>query len=146
MASQYHNKGKSMNAWFAYFAPFPVDDFQPLQTLSETENWLVRANTKHTQSIAEQPHLYFDATMEVLVEHQTVHHIDHFHQHYTEALLEAEKLGYAVEETRHEPYVFWLPSPQGYCLCGFVFKNNGGGDTFVVSPVALPFLHEKLAD
>ena len=130
-----------MNNWYSYFAPFPVDDFQPLQSLTETQTWLSKASTIHSQNIASQPNLYFDATMEVLVEHKTVHHIDHFNQHYAEALVEAEKLGYHVDSPRHEPYVFWLPSPQGYCLCGFIFKNDADGDTFVVSPVALPFLH-----
>lgn len=79
--------------------------------------------------------------MEVLVEHKTVHHIDHFNQHYTEALVEAEAWAMISINLATSLMCFGLPSPQGYCLCGFIFKNDADGDTFVISPVALPFLH-----
>ncbi len=40
---------------------------------------------------------------------------------------------------RHEPCVFWLPSEINFA-CGFVFKQDNNGTTFVVSPEPLPWL------
>lgn len=42
---------------------------------------------------------------------------------------------------RHEPYVFYLPS-EGEFVYGFAFKHDNNGDTFVISPIELPWLDQ----
>lgn len=40
---------------------------------------------------------------------------------------------------RLSPVVFWLPGDGGFDY-GFAFKQDNNGDTFVVSPVPMPWL------
>lgn len=51
----------------------------------------------------------------------------------------AKKLGWEGD-FRGEPRVFWLPF-ESELKYGFVFKQDNNGDTFVVSPVDLPYLN-----
>ena len=127
--------------WFGYHVTLSTQDFEPLQTLTHTQAWLVQAASRTPSKEAQQ---YFDATTESLVEHRTVHHIDDFNQHYQQALAHAQSLGYQEQQALNEAHVFWLPSPQGYCLCGFIFQQQDQR-VFVVSPVEMPFFDEALA-
>ncbi len=44
---------------------------------------------------------------------------------------------------RSEPRVLWLPSEaEGCFLYGFVWKQNHNGDTFIISPIKLPWLEK----
>ena len=40
-----------------------------------------------------------------------------------------------------EPRVCWLPAPHAFAYA-FVWKQDNNGDTFVVSPIALPWLDD----
>lgn len=42
---------------------------------------------------------------------------------------------------RQDPVVFWIPFNDGFRY-GFVFKQNTKGTTFVITPVAMPWLTE----
>jgi hypothetical protein len=47
---------------------------------------------------------------------------------------------------REEPRVFWMPDGSGDFCCGFVFKQNENGITYVISPVQLPWLDKSCND
>ena len=57
---------------------------------------------------------------------------------YQQAQQEALKVGWEGD-FRHEAAVFWLPVEEAF-LCGFVWKQENNGATFVLSPIALPHL------
>ena len=38
------------------------------------------------------------------------------------------------------PAVFWIPTKDGGMAYGFIFKQDHGGDTFVVTPYEMPWL------
>ena len=44
---------------------------------------------------------------------------------------------------RHEPCVFWVPADTEFDY-GFVFKQDNNGNTYVVSPVEMPWLESDL--
>lgn len=54
------------------------------------------------------------------------------------AKAEATRIGWEGD-FRHEPVVIWLPDETGFDY-GFVFKQDNNGTTYVVSPVAMPWL------
>lgn len=43
---------------------------------------------------------------------------------------------------RHQPVVFWVPMSTTFEY-GFAFKQDNNGDTFVLSPVAMPWLENS---
>lgn len=47
--------------------------------------------------------------------------------------------GVRLEDLRQEPVVFWIPMENDFD-CGFVFKEDDNGTTYVVSPIPLPHL------
>ena len=44
---------------------------------------------------------------------------------------------------RQDPVVFWIPVGIGF-ECGFVFKQDNNGTTFVIAPVPMPHLLDDL--
>jgi hypothetical protein len=66
---------------------------------------------------------------------------EEFSSAWEQALMEAKAAGWEGD-FKYPPLVFWLPSDLTF-VYGFVFSNTG--DTFVVSPVALPWLEERVA-
>lgn len=44
-----------------------------------------------------------------------------------------------------EPFVFFIPAPQKCSPCyGYVWKQNNNGQTFIASPIRLPWLESDL--
>ena len=43
---------------------------------------------------------------------------------------------------RNEPVVMWIPNDSEF-KCGFAFKQDSNGTTFVISPVEMPWLEDQ---
>lgn len=84
-------------------------------------------------SIVDCPNIFAESSLKI-----DLTEVNSFSAQWETAKKEAAQAGWEGD-FRHDPYVFWLPG-DGELVLGFVFKQDNGGTTFVMSPVPLPWL------
>ena len=114
-----------MKKWFAY-AVAPIDfRWQHLHSMNQVVSSLAAGDM-------EPPADDYDADA-----------VMYFHQCWESARLAAMTAGWNGE-FRVKPKVFWIPVGSAFEL-GFVIKQDRCGVTYVVSPVAMPWLEQPAA-
>ncbi|MBV4413324.1 hypothetical protein J0B02_10910 [Enterobacteriaceae bacterium YMB-R22] len=105
------------------YSIYPIDyDWDMLNTVNETVSRLVE--NSECDSDQDNPKAYGRLTQ--------------FLASWESAKELAKKVGWEGD-FRHEPYVLWFPY-EGCFHCGFVFKQENNGNTYVISPIELPHL------
>lgn len=126
--------------WYCYEVENITQRLPAVETLSLTQAWLKNITRLLQEQFNQQEHAYIDAVKEQIVDYPTVHHFEHFQQHYA-AALDCFKQHQFVLDEGQDTYVFWLPSEHGYCHCAFLMPTQGQQNTTViVSPDCLPMV------
>jgi len=66
--------------------------------------------------------------------------LEHFMGRWSDAQELASQRGWEGD-FRNDPAVFWIPHETDF-KCGFVFKQDNNGTTFVLSPIEMKHLEE----
>lgn len=115
--------------WHAYYVSSPIDSWGGLKTIKET-----------VQTLAEEFEGGNCAEWLAECDEATSLDIQEFLANWDSAKVAAKDAGWEGD-FREPPMVFWLPC-ETECRYGFAFKQENNGSTFVVSPLALPWLSQ----
>ena len=126
--------------WYYYEVDNLPQRLPAVEALNLTQAWLKNITRLLQEQFNQQDDKYLDAVKEQIVDYPTVHHYEHFQQHYDGALAFFKQQNFLLNEDK-EIFVLWLPSEYGYCHCAFLMPVMGKPNTtIIVSPDCLPML------